>query len=73
MQTSVKGFVDAFSELVTPIDELFDNVLVMAEDPRVAQNRIALLAHIASLPETIANLRQLQPGAGSPEPAVRRA
>lgn len=61
--SSVRDFVDAFAELVAPIDELFDNVLVMSDDARVAQNRLALLSAIASLPAPLADLTQLRPAA----------
>lgn len=42
------------------ITRFFDDVLVMDEDPAVRQNRLALLQHIASLANGIADLSQLE-------------
>ncbi len=57
---SIDGFIRAFGPLREPIDELFENVLVMSEDPDVAQNRLAMLARIAALPRPLADLTRLQ-------------
>jgi glycyl-tRNA synthetase beta chain len=37
----------ALAKVKGPVDAFFDQVLVMAEDPRVRQNRLALLARIS--------------------------
>ena len=47
-------------ELHAPINRFFTDVLVMAEDPAVRQARLALVQRIASLPDGIADLTQLQ-------------
>jgi glycyl-tRNA synthetase beta chain len=41
--------LELIAELKSPIDEFFDNVLVMVEDVRVKANRLALLSNIADL------------------------
>lgn len=50
------GILKALSELAEPIDVFFTEVLVMAEDEAVRRNRLALLAHIASLAREVADL-----------------
>jgi glycyl-tRNA synthetase beta subunit len=47
-------------QLVPAITTFFDNVLVMDEDTAVRQNRLALLQHIASLTQGIADLSELE-------------
>ncbi|WP_372883107.1 glycine--tRNA ligase subunit beta [Psychromonas sp.] len=45
-------YESALFELATlraPVDEFFDNVMVMAEDPAVKQNRLAILARLRNL------------------------
>jgi glycyl-tRNA synthetase beta chain len=37
----------ALAKLKGPVDALFDKVLVMAEEPKLRQNRLALLARIS--------------------------
>jgi glycyl-tRNA synthetase beta chain len=41
------GACQALAKLKGPVDAFFDKVLVMAEDPRLRQNRLALLAGIS--------------------------
>ncbi len=50
------GILRALSQLAEPIDVFFTDVLVMAEDDNVRRNRLALLAHIASLSREVADL-----------------
>jgi len=38
---------NALAKIRGPVDALFNKVLVMAEDPKVRQNRLALLARIS--------------------------
>ncbi|MCG2753936.1 MAG: glycine--tRNA ligase subunit beta [Desulfobacteraceae bacterium] len=47
------------ASLKAPVDSFFNDVLVMAEDVNVRNNRLALLAGIASLFETIADFSKL--------------
>ncbi len=48
------------AQLVRPINEFFDGVLVMAEDEAVRQNRLALLQDIRALTSGYADFSQLQ-------------
>ena len=48
----VKDYVTALTEIATlrgPVDTFFDKVMVMADDEKVRQNRLALLTLIARL------------------------
>ncbi|MDI7275066.1 MAG: glycine--tRNA ligase subunit beta [Anaerolineae bacterium] len=56
----VPTLVAALRELVAPITRFFDEVLVMAEDPEVRANRLALLQRISALPKGIADLSRLE-------------
>ena len=56
----VETLVGALRDLVDPIVHFFDQVLVMAEDPQVRANRLALLQRIAALPRGIADLTRLE-------------
>ena len=47
-------------ELKASVDKFFDKVMVMSEDPRLRDNRLALLARLTGLFKTIADLSQLQ-------------
>jgi len=55
----IKTFVDASLLLIQPLEDFFNNVLVMAEDERIRNNRLALLRKIESLPKGIAELSVL--------------
>ena len=52
----------ALAELRPPVDSLFDNVMVMAEDKKVRANRLALLGEIAALFSQMADFSQLGVG-----------
>ena len=45
--------------LRVPVDAFFDGVMVMAEDPRVKSNRLALLTAVARLLDKIADFAKL--------------
>jgi glycyl-tRNA synthetase beta chain len=49
----------SLAKLRTPVDRFFDNVLVMAEDPKVRANRLALLHQTLSLFFRIADISKL--------------
>ena len=53
------------SELRDAVDRFFDDVLVVAEDPRVKANRLALLARLRALFDSFADFTQLG-GASTP-------
>lgn len=57
---SVDSFVAALRELEPAITRFFDEILVMADDTAVRENRLALLQHVAALAEGIANLSELE-------------
>ena len=49
----------ALSRLKEPVDAFFDAVMVMAEDPVLRNNRLALLARLKALFDGIADLSVL--------------
>jgi glycyl-tRNA synthetase beta chain len=49
----------ALSALRAPVDRFFDDVLVMAEDPKLRENRLGLLARTLSLFYRIADISKL--------------
>ena len=57
---TVAQLVTALRQLVPAITTFFIDVLVMDEDMAVRHNRLALLQHIASLPQGIADLSHLE-------------
>ena len=57
---SVKDLIIAFDPLVDPIHAFFEHVFVMADDQRVADNRLTLLNRIATLPTPLADLTRLR-------------
>ncbi|MGC8837279.1 MAG: hypothetical protein ACP5UM_02575, partial [Anaerolineae bacterium] len=57
---SVDGFLRAFQGMVRAITRFFDDVLVMAEDPVLRQNRLALVQEVADLPRGLADLSRLE-------------
>jgi glycyl-tRNA synthetase beta chain len=48
------------SGLKEPIDQFFDQVMVMAEDPKIRANRLALLSQMENLFLSVADLSRLQ-------------
>jgi glycyl-tRNA synthetase beta chain len=51
--------LEIISELRPPVDQFFDNVLVMVEDTRVRTNRLALLGSLLKEFSTIADFSEL--------------
>ena len=49
----------SLSSLRAPVDRFFDDVLVMAEDPKVRANRLGLLSEALSLFYRIADISKL--------------
>ena len=49
------------AKLRNVVDDFFDNVMVMDENPRLRDNRLALLTRVADLCSRTADLSQLQP------------
>ena len=57
------NYTEALSKLAalrTPIDAFFDNVMVMADDPALKANRLALLAQLRGLFLSVADISVLQ-------------
>ncbi|MCX7856010.1 MAG: glycine--tRNA ligase subunit beta, partial [Anaerolineae bacterium] len=62
-ESSVDDFFAAFLPLVDVIDRFFareTGVLVMAEDPALRENRLALLQHIVALADGIVDLSRME-------------
>ena len=57
---TLPNFVESLREMKPAITRFFDDVLVMDEDQHVRENRLALLQHIAALPQGIADLSELE-------------
>ncbi len=56
-------YTDALERLATlrePVDRFFDEVMVMAEDPALRENRLALLNHLHRLFLQVADIAKLQ-------------
>ena len=47
------------ASLKTPLDQFFDSVMVMAEDPKIRANRLALLGQLQALFLHVADLAEL--------------
>jgi glycyl-tRNA synthetase len=56
----VDVFLSAFAPMIPAVNRFFDKVLVMADDPRLRQNRLGLLQRIAALAEDAADLSKLE-------------
>ena len=46
--------------MIPAVNAFFDKVLVMAEDKKLQENRLALLQRIAALSEGVADLSKLE-------------
>jgi glycyl-tRNA synthetase len=57
---SVDDFLNAFRPMVPAVTRFFDDVLVMAEDPAVRSNRLALLHRIGALADGVADLSRME-------------
>jgi len=58
--TSVDELLEIVVKLIPSINAFFDKVLVMAEDEKIKQNRLALVGQIASLSKGLADLSRLE-------------
>lgn len=59
-QSSIDQLFTAFQPMIEPITAFFDDVLVMAEDKALRENRLALLQRIAALTEGIVDLTRVE-------------
>jgi glycyl-tRNA synthetase len=57
---SPDAFLTAFLPMIPAVDRFFDEVLVMAEDAALRQNRLALLQRIVALAHGIADMSKLE-------------
>ena len=57
---SISDFFQVFMPLMPVINQFFDEVLVMAEDPAVRKNRLGMLQQVANLAYGVADLSQLE-------------
>ncbi|MBC8507844.1 MAG: glycine--tRNA ligase subunit beta [Anaerolineales bacterium] len=57
---SVNDFLIAFEPMIPAVDKFFEDVLVMAEDEKVRDNRLALLQRIAALADGVADMSKLE-------------
>ncbi|MBL8309424.1 MAG: glycine--tRNA ligase subunit beta [Burkholderiales bacterium] len=53
------GYLKSFAALKAPVDEFFDKVMVMADDPAVRANRLALLRDLRDAMNKVADLSKL--------------
>jgi glycyl-tRNA synthetase beta chain len=53
------GYLKSFAVLKTPVDEFFDSVMVMADDPILRANRLALLRDLRSAMNKVADISKL--------------
>jgi len=51
--------LQSLSDLKAPVDRFFDDVMVMAEDPQVRNNRLALLAQLHVMMNQVADISRL--------------
>jgi glycyl-tRNA synthetase len=58
--SSVDELLDTVAKLIPAITAFFDKVMVMAEDEKVRQNRLALVGRVAGLSKGIADLSKLE-------------
>jgi len=57
---SVEDFLAAFQPMIPAVTKFFEEVLVMADDPAVRSNRLALLHRIVALADGVADLSKLE-------------
>ncbi|MBI4207241.1 MAG: glycine--tRNA ligase subunit beta, partial [Betaproteobacteria bacterium] len=58
-QGDFTGYLKAFAVLKSPVDAFFDSVLVMADEPELRQNRLALLAELREEMNRVADISKL--------------
>ncbi len=58
-QGDFTGYLKTFAVLKTPVDAFFDTVMVMVEDAKLRQNRLALLADLRQAMNRVADISKL--------------
>jgi glycyl-tRNA synthetase beta chain len=59
MEKEYRKALAELTQLKKPVDQFFDSVLVMEEDKKVRENRLALLGRIADLFSHIADFSRI--------------
>jgi glycyl-tRNA synthetase len=59
-RSSPNAMLNAFLPMIPAVNRFFDEVLVMAEDVQVRQNRLALVQRIAALADGVADFSRLE-------------
>jgi glycyl-tRNA synthetase beta subunit len=59
-QSSIDEFLNTVVKLIPSINAFFDKVLVMTDDEKIKQNRLALVGQVANLSHGIADLSKLE-------------
>jgi glycyl-tRNA synthetase beta chain len=62
LASDYRAALEKIAELRPVVDRFFDGVMVLADDPPVRANRLALLAAVQSLFADLADFRQLGQG-----------
>ncbi|MFQ5943057.1 MAG: glycine--tRNA ligase subunit beta [Anaerolineales bacterium] len=57
---SVNDFLTAFELMIPAIDQFFEDVMVMAENSALRENRLALLQRVVQLADGVANMSRLE-------------
>jgi len=57
---SVNDFLSTFEPMIPAIDQFFEEVLVMVDDEKVRDNRLALLQRVAALADNVADMSKLE-------------
>ena len=58
-QGDYTGYLKTFAVLRAPVDAFFDSIMVMAEDPALRRNRLALLADLRNEMNRVADISKL--------------
>jgi glycyl-tRNA synthetase beta chain len=59
LQQDYRGLLGAIATLQAPLDKFFTSVMVMVDDEKVRDNRLALLANLAALVKQVADLSKI--------------
>lgn len=57
---SVDDFLNAFLPMIPAVNKFFDEVLVMAEDKAIQENRLGLVQRISALADGVADMSKLE-------------
>ncbi len=57
---NVDDFLSAFQGVIPQIDQFFDSVMVMADDPEIRKNRLGMLQRLAALPTLLVDFSLME-------------